>query len=99
MREGWFSPLTSSQGICLQEKWFAAVPMKTRNDEEGGWSSPLSTGHSGFRHKNHLRQQPDERRTEKIKRSAMAAQTSITQGQRPPQPSTPVVLVHPHHGA
>jgi hypothetical protein len=29
----------------------------------------------------------------------MAAQTSINQGQRPPQPSTPVVLAYPHHGA
>ena len=29
----------------------------------------------------------------------MAAQTSINQGQRPPQPSTLVVLAHPHHEA
>jgi hypothetical protein len=39
------------------------------------------------------------RRAEKTKRSAMVAQASTTQRQRPPQPSTPVVLAHLHHGA
>ena len=41
----------------------------------------------------------DETKAEKTKRFAMAAQASITQGQRPPQPSTPVVLAHPRYRA
>ena len=41
----------------------------------------------------------DETRAKRAKKAAMAAQASITQGQRPPQPSTPVVLAYPRHGA
>ena len=33
------------------EKWSAATSMETINDEEGSWSSPLSTGHGRLRHK------------------------------------------------
>ena len=41
----------------------------------------------------------DETRAEKAKKAAMAIEAHATQGQRPPWPSTPVVLAHPHHGA
>ncbi len=102
-----FSSLTNRYGKYLQEKWFAATPIKTRNDEESGWSSTLSTGlrrtppQKTVCGNNQLKQELIEemRWTKKTKRSAMAAQTSINQGQRPSQPSTLVVLAHPHHGA
>jgi hypothetical protein len=31
-------------GNISRKKWSAATPMRTRNDEGGGWSSTLSTG-------------------------------------------------------
>jgi hypothetical protein len=41
----------------------------------------------------------DKRGAEKVEEVAMAPQVSTIQGQRPPQPSTPVVLTHLQHGA
>ena len=40
----------------------------------------------------------DETRIREAKKAAMAAEADTTQGQRPPKPNTPVVLVHPQHG-
>uniref|UniRef100_A0A2N9G1V9 Uncharacterized protein n=1 Tax=Fagus sylvatica TaxID=28930 RepID=A0A2N9G1V9_FAGSY len=41
----------------------------------------------------------DETRAERAEKAAMAARAHAIQGQRPPQPSTPVVLAHPQHKA
>jgi hypothetical protein len=45
-----------------RKKWYAVTPMKTRNDEEGGWSSTLFTSLRRTPSQNHLRQQPAETR-------------------------------------
>ena len=41
----------------------------------------------------------DETRVERVEKAAMAARAHAIQGQRPPRPSTPVVLTHPQHEA
>uniref|UniRef100_A0A2N9FQS4 TF-B3 domain-containing protein n=1 Tax=Fagus sylvatica TaxID=28930 RepID=A0A2N9FQS4_FAGSY len=58
-------------------------------------TTKLSTAASNVT-RNH---EKDKRGAEKVEEVAMAPQVSTIQGQRPPQPSTPVVLTHLQHGA
>uniref|UniRef100_A0A2N9GEF0 Uncharacterized protein n=1 Tax=Fagus sylvatica TaxID=28930 RepID=A0A2N9GEF0_FAGSY len=79
-----------------------SVPAEIRNDEKQAGHLPLSTGHGGLRHKvvhgSTSWNKSDNQGLKRLEKSAMATKATTTREQRPPQPSTPVVLAPPHHG-